>query len=215
MTAPDEILQDDAVIAVGVSAEDYMAQYAEAFCEWSDGEVIKMSPVSEDHDSVTQYLLMLLNAYFAHRPIGKLRQAPFVMRMGKYREPDLQIILNTNPNPLTPTYMDGPADICIEVVSPESARRDYGDKFVEYEAGGVREYWMIDPERRACRFHRLGENGLYTQCLPDDAGDYTTPLLPGLRLNVATLWQDPLPNFLQIGSMVQQMMASSAPLDDS
>lgn len=30
------------------------------------------------------------------------------------------------------------ADICIEIVSPESVTRDYGDKFVEYEKAGYR-----------------------------------------------------------------------------
>ena len=40
--------------------------------------------------------------------------------------------------------MNGAADICIEVISPESVIRDRGEKFEEYERGGVGEYWIFD-----------------------------------------------------------------------
>ncbi|MEJ7756097.1 MAG: Uma2 family endonuclease [Nocardioidaceae bacterium] len=53
------------------------------------------------------------------------------------------------------TYLDGAADLAIEIISPESIGRDRGEKFVEYEAAGIREYWLIDPERRQAEFYRL------------------------------------------------------------
>jgi len=196
------------VIATGVSWEEYMEHYAAHFCEWIGGTITQMSPVSKLHAEITQYLVMLFNAYFAHRPIGEVIAAPFVMRLEKSREPDLQIILDSNPHETTPTYMDGPADIGIEVVSLESAPRDYGEKFVEYEKGGVREYWTIDPERKECRFFRLGENGLYASQLPDAEGNYHSPILPGLIIHAPTFWQTPLPDFLAIGRMMQEMVGN-------
>lgn len=44
--------------------------------------------------------------------------------------------------------MDGTPDLIVEVTSPESLARDRGEKYVEYEAAGVREYWLIDPDRQ-------------------------------------------------------------------
>ena len=132
--APPLTLPAGEIIAAGVSAEEYMAQYAEHHHEWVKGAVIRMSPVSELHDRLTAYFRQLLDAYFVMNKIGRARSAPFVMRLEEsYREPDLQVILNTNPGQLTDTAMIGPADMCIEVVSPESAPRDYGDKLIEYE----------------------------------------------------------------------------------
>lgn len=128
--------------------------------------------------------------------------------IGRIREPDLQIILNNNPGQLTDTAMNGPADICLEVVSPESVARDYGDKFNEYEKAGVREYWIIDPIRQRCDFNRRSEAGIYIEMEPDDQGYYHTPLLPKLALHVPTLWKDPLPNFFAIGQAVQAMLES-------
>ena len=47
----------------------------------------------------------------------------------------------------------------VEIASPESRLRDRGEKFAEYEAGSVREYWLIDRERKEADFYRLGERG--------------------------------------------------------
>ena len=52
-------------------------------------------------------------------------------------------------------YLDGPADLAVEIVSPESIARDRGDKFAEYEAGGVREYWLMNPARREALFYQF------------------------------------------------------------
>ncbi len=101
--------------------------------------------------------------------------------------------------------MMGPADICIEVVSPESVARDYGEKFAEYEKAGVREYWIIDPIRQRCQFNRLDAAGIYAAISPDDTGHYYAPLLPKLALHVPTLWKDELPDLLTIVQEVQAM----------
>jgi Uma2 family endonuclease len=119
------------------------------------------------------------------------------------------VILQSNPGTLTDTAMVGPADICIEIVSPETTTRDYGEKYTEYEAGGVAEYWIIDPQREQCRFHRLGEDGFYKQ-IDLDNEHYTTPLLPKLVVDVPTLWQDPLPDYFQIGEAVKKMFRGSS-----
>ncbi|NDJ77991.1 MAG: Uma2 family endonuclease [Chloroflexi bacterium] len=197
------------IVATGVSAEDYMQQYAATFHEWVQGVVIKMSPVSELHDVLTIYLRILLDTYFSLKPIGQVRNAPFVMQMDaidRFREPDLQVILHDNPGQLTATAMLGPADICIEVVSAKSVKRDYGEKFAEYEAAGVREYWVIDPQRQRSQFNRLTEAGHYTLVAPDDDDHYTTPLLPRLALHVPTLWAEKLPNVIDVVAAVQAMV---------
>src|SRR5262249_19018066 len=103
---------------------------------------------------------------------------------------------------------DGAADICIEVVSPESGRRDHGEKFEDYEKGGVSEYWIVEYLHRECRFFRLNEEGLYGRFSEDGQVNYQTPLLPGLVLNVPTLWQPNLPGPLAIAQAVQAMLTT-------
>jgi len=211
MSAENQVIStiSGEVIATGVTFEDYLEKYAADFCELVEGNVIKMSPIHERHDIISRYLAMLFEAYFDARPIGLIRQAPFVMKIpatNLSREPDIQVILKTNPGKLTPTFMEGPADICIEVVSPESIQRDHSDKLKEYEKAGVGEYWITDPIHQECRFFRLNAAGIYIAYKEDVAGNYTTPNLPGLLLHTATLWQSELPRFSAIYQAVQAMI---------
>jgi Uma2 family endonuclease len=92
-------------------------------------------------------------------------------------------------------YLDGLADLVVEVVSvPESVERDRKVKFGEYQAGGVPEHWILDSESQQADFYQLDEQGAYQAAAPDVRGNYRSRALPGLWLDLAWLWQDPLPD---------------------
>lgn len=190
-----------------VSWDEYMQKYAAYSMEFVDGMVVPLSPVHIRHDEIYGYLRMMLSMYFAYRPIGKVVGEPFVMKLSENlsREPDLQVILESSYERCRPTYMDGPADIAIEITSPESIGRDHGTKYQEYEAYGVPEFWIIDPLHAECRFYRLrGER--YSLLSASEDGYYSTPQLPGFRLHVPTFWQPVLPNGIEIAEAVKQMV---------
>lgn len=199
------------VIAADVPLDEYMARYAQHHCEWIEGMVIKMSPAGFLHNKLIYYLEQLIEAYFEIRPAGVVIGQPFVLRLPEFpnrrREPDLLIVLDDNPHELHQTYMDGPPDICIEVVSPESTERDYGEKFSEYEKGGVPEYWVIDPLREEAHFWRLSDQKLYRRQPVDAEGRYHTPTLPGLAVHVPILWQEKLPGPAATVDAVRRMLA--------
>jgi Uma2 family endonuclease len=192
-----------------ISAEEYMEHYAQDHYEWVKGKIIKMAPVTDTHDRITGYLYKLLDAYLSLRPIGVIRREPFVMQLdvvNTRREPDLQVILKDNPDQLTHTAMIGPADIVIEVVSLDSSDRDYGKKFSEYEQAGVHEYWIIDPLRSSALMQRLNAAGRYELKYSMGDDEYSTALLPGFKLHVATLWQAELPDYYAIAEAVREML---------
>jgi Uma2 family endonuclease len=165
--------------------------------EWVDGEVIMHSPVSARHQSVGRLLLSTVGFFVEDRQLGVVLYDPFQMRTGPglpSRAPNLLFVANENRPRLRPTYLDGPADLVVEIVSPESRGRDRGEKHFEYERGGVREYWLIDPERTLAEFHQLGEDRRYHLAPLDADGCFHSEALPGLWLRVAWLWQEPLPS---------------------
>jgi Uma2 family endonuclease len=86
----------------------------------------------------------------------------------------------------------------IEIVSEDSVLRDRGTKFAEYELDGVKEYWLIDPERERADFFVLGEDRRFERKLPDRRGFYHSTVLKGFRLNVNWLWQSPLPKVSEV-----------------
>ena len=126
-----------------------------------------------------------------HR-LGVIRPAPFQMKLEHGREPDLLFIAQEHMDRLKRNYLDGPADLVIEIISPESAGRDRGEKFYEYAQGGVPEYWLIDPDARWAEFYRLSERR-YRLALEGRGGTYHAVAMPGFWLQVDWLWQEPLP----------------------
>ncbi len=89
-----------------------------------------------------------------------------------------------------PTYLDGPADLAIEIVSEESLLRDRGEKFAEYEIGGVKEYWIIDPELKRADFFVL-KKSRYERRVEDEHGIYRSEVIPGFWIKVEWLWSLP------------------------
>jgi Uma2 family endonuclease len=196
-----------------VSEAAYLAEYAEQGYEWVEGELVQMSPVTLTHYFSAAHLWAYLTAYFNLRPIGLVLTQPFLLRMaalGRNREPDLMVVLNANEQRLKDTYVDGAADICIEVVSVESAERDYRLKFLEYEAAGVTEYWLFNPDGKISSFYRRGEQGKYVQQHPDADGVYMTPLLPGFALPVEQIWAQNAPDLAAITAFMRALLADQA-----
>jgi len=124
--------------------------------------------------------------------------APFQMKLERGREPDILFVAREHLDRLLESRLDGPADVVVEITSPDSLLRDRGEKLAEYELGGVREYWLIDPERERADFYRLDAEGYYERAPVDAEGVYHSEAVPGFRLRVEWLWQEPLPKVLNV-----------------
>lgn len=173
----------------------------DTWAEWVDGEVILLTPASLRHQEVSGFLHAVLGAFVQARDLGTVVAAPFQMKTGPDlpgREPDLLFVAREGLERLKGTHLEGPADLVVEVASPESRLRDRGEKFAEYELGGVREYWIVDPDEARADFYVLGEDGRYERVRPDVDGVYRSRAVPGFWLNVSWLWQRPLPRLVDV-----------------
>ena len=110
------------------------------------------------------------------------------------REPDLLFVAAANLDRLGDNYLEGPADLVVEIVSPDSIGLDRGDKFAEYEKAGIPEYWLIDPLREQAEFYLLDRSHYRLADTRD--GRFHSAVLPSFSLQIAWLWQEPLPNTL-------------------
>jgi Uma2 family endonuclease len=163
--------------------------------EWVGGEVVMASPFTDHHQGIRDFLVRLLGMYNDWRQLGWMRGG-FFMHLATRpsgREPDLVFVRNQRLAIVQPTYLDGPADLVVEIVSPESGKRDRGDKFREYEAAGIAEYWLIDPLRSEALFYQLDAQGQYHAVLPDTNGIYHSTAVAGFWLKPAWFWQRQLP----------------------
>ncbi len=119
------------------------------------------------------------------------------------REPDLHIVLNERAGIIQETMTAGAADVVIEIVSPESEDRDMIDKYYEYQSGGVREYWMINPVRKQADFYILGDEGLY-QRIELREGIFQSRMLPQFILDTTVLWK---PDLLEDDDAIRSLVA--------
>jgi Uma2 family endonuclease len=185
----------DCVAAARTSFEDYLRLDVEGLTEWVDGEVRLYMSVSDEHQRVVNLLSVLLTVFSDARRLGVVRTASYAMRAlpgGPGREPDLVFIRDEHRDRLLSSHLAGPPDLAVEVVIPDSAERDYVEKFREYEAAGIPEYWIIDARlgKERADFFVL-RDGRYVAALPE-AGVYRSTVVEGFWLRVEWLW-DPSP----------------------
>ncbi len=184
-----------------LSYEEFIAQTSDGtWAEWVDGEVIFLT-LTNEHSDIAGFLQPLLHIFAETHNLGKVFSAPFQMKPGPElpgRAPDIFFVAQANLDRLKRFYFNGAADLVIEIISAESRSRDRGEKFYEYEEGGVREYWLIDPQRKQVEFYQRGDSGFYRAIPTDETGIYHSQVLPGLWLKVDWLWQEPLPKLLSV-----------------
>jgi Uma2 family endonuclease len=188
-------------LAARVTYEEFLAQYDGLHAEWEDGEVIARAPASRCHQAISGFLFNAISLYVETHALGEVFYAEFQMRLRAHktgREPDILFVATQNLARVQPNYLDGPADLAIEIISPESIRRDRETKFREYETAGVGEYWIIDPLEQTATFYQRTLEGRYQNIGIDTEGRYFSRALPGLWLQPDWLWQTPLPPTLGI-----------------
>ncbi len=180
--------------ALRISYEEFLVLPPDVHAEWVDGEVVFMPSVSEQHSATGGYLIQLLRSFFDEEPLGRVFYEPFQLRMAARpsgRAPDVMVLLSEHMDRLERLYIRDAADLVVEVVSPSNASTDYVDKLKEYEAAGVGEYWIIDPEGQEAAFFALGADGRFERIPADDSGIVRSRVLPGFWLKPAWLWERP------------------------
>ena len=205
----------DYEVRIPMSYEDYLTAFDEdVHAEWVQGEAVIFMSAATRHQIIVTYLIQLLKNYAEFHRMGEVLSAPYEMKpspTSNAREPDILFVKTENQHLLEEQRLVGAADLVIEVVSPESITRDHNDKFAEYEAAGVQEYWIVDPrpEHQSVEFWVLNEHGRY-QSMPIVNDVYHSTVLSGFWLNTKWLWNPErygaLAAFAEIASLPQEMI---------
>ena len=118
--------------------------------ELVDGQIYYMALPSRKHQEISGELFGIIREYIRSKN-GSCRPyiAPFAVFLSEdnrnYVEPDISVICD--PDKLNDKGCSGAPDWIIEIVSPGSRRMDYFTKLFKYRTAGVREYWIVDPDR--------------------------------------------------------------------
>ncbi|WP_216349431.1 Uma2 family endonuclease [[Limnothrix rosea] IAM M-220] len=134
--------------------------------ELEDGVLREMPPESELNKNIALWLLL----YFAGLgiPPSQLSNKTEITVPGlkaSSRFPDLMVLSKVGAIALkgasrSTIFSDMPApEIVVEVVSPgrENSVRDYRHKRAQYQARGIQEYWIVDPQAEKVTILTLNE----------------------------------------------------------
>ena len=135
--------------------------------ELIDGELYMMATPNRAHQDVVMDLSYLIKDYIMRKNGDcKVYPSPFAVFLDAddkvYLEPDISVICDKNK--LTDEGCKGAPDWIIEIVSPGSRRMDYYIKLFKYRTAGVREYWIVDPEKNRILVYDFES---------ENTGDYT------------------------------------------
>jgi len=162
------------------------------FYELVDGIVIMSPSPTPKHQDVAGLIYHLLASFLERHVVGKAFMETD-LHLGKgptggdlvYR-PDVVFIRQEHLGQLS-DRLAGPPDLVVEVISERSRRFDTQTKKHDYERFGVREYWIIDPQRKAMTFYRL-DSGRFVEVA--STGDtFTSQAVPGFVLDLARVRQ--------------------------
>ncbi len=115
-----------------------------------EGELIVSPAPRTTHQRIIVQLMALLHAHVEAHNLGVVYVAPtdVVLDPITVVQPDILFIRRENLGIITELNIQGPPDLCIEVLSQGTERVDRERKKVVYARYGVREYWIIDPVRQ-------------------------------------------------------------------
>jgi Uma2 family endonuclease len=177
----------------------------EEFCRLVDGEhkadlidgVIYMaSPDNTDANELAGWLFRLIGHFVELKDLGKVYVSRVAFRLDDHNspEPDLAFVRKGRLKRVRRGFVQGPPDLAVEVVSPDSVERDYDRKRKQYERAGVREYWIVDEVEKTVTLLRLVK-GKYREVRPRK-GVLSSHVLSGFWLRPEWLWQEHLPRVI-------------------
>ena len=166
--------------------------------EWVRGEAIVHMPSTPAHNLLEVWLLKLISFFVERHALGLVFGSEVEIRVpGVRRLPDVCFVARERAQIVQPTRIEGAPDLIIEIVSPDSVARDWRDKYLDYEAMGVREYWVVDLDYRQLRAYALGADGRYGPIAERDGKVYSR-VLQGFWIRPSDMWQEPLPDTLPL-----------------
>jgi Uma2 family endonuclease len=156
-----------------------------------DGDLFATPAHIPLHQRVVGNLLAELRLFVRKHRLGEVLVAPcdVVLSPLTVLEPDLLFISQSRRHIVGPKNIKGPPDLVVEVFSESTAHVDRNIKPKTYSPYGVPELWLIDPESTTMEIFRLRDGGYELSAQLVSGQDITSPLLPGFRLPLDSLWE--------------------------
>ncbi len=139
--------------------------------ELIDGQIYYLAAPTRTHQRLLNFISTEINLYIRNNKGNcEIYPAPFAVYLGEddynYVEPDISVICDLSK--LDEKGCHGAPDWIIEIVSPGSRSMDYYKKLFKYRTAGVREYWVLDPEKEVVTVYNFEQDNMQEYSFCDD-----------------------------------------------
>ena len=152
---------------------DYCTWEGDERYELIDGVAYAMSPApTMEHQSIAGNIFGYIWSFLLGKPC-KVFISPFDVRLNGDGDDDIDVVqpdvvVVCDRSKLDEKGCNGAPDLAVEVVSPSTAHKDTVKKFRAYQRAGVREFWIVDPDRETIMVHILDAGRYVTYAYSDD-----------------------------------------------
>ncbi len=185
-------LDETCYYGLRMSAAEYLALgETQIRYELIDGVVVMSPSPTAQHQQLIMEIAYQIAAFLDQSPVGRVfPELDINLRAALNREvvyrPDVVYVSKERADIIQKHVMGAP-DVLVEIISPDSRQYDSVTKKNDYEAAGVREYWLIDPlESKMTFFIRQGDK--FVESVPQ--GDtFASTAIPGFMLDLNRIRQ--------------------------
>lgn len=166
--------------------------------ELIDGEPVLLATPLREHQRVSGEIFAQIHSFLKGRPC-QVYHAPFSVRpfarkddrpedVDTVLEPDITVVCD--PEKLDKYGCRGAPDWIVEILSDSTQRHDRFVKYRLYEQAGVREYWIVDPEKQTVQVFRLEEGRYAAVDFQSAEGRVSSGVLEGLEIDLSAVFTE-------------------------
>jgi Uma2 family endonuclease len=158
-------------------------------CELISGRLYASPTPGIVHQVVLGCLLFRMDDWLDGTSSGLLFYLPLNVALADHSvvQPDVSYVSAFRLGIVQERGIEGVPDLLVEVVSPETSRRDRGEKILLYAQCGVPEYWIVEPDARGIEF-LVNQSGTFVAS-PPSASEYQSSRLPEVRFDLGEFWR--------------------------
>jgi Uma2 family endonuclease len=156
------------------------------------------SPATPRHEDVFGFLMALMRLYVTRRGLGRVfgSRLPMRLKPRTLPEPDILFVLKDRLGLITEKFLDGPADLVVEVLSAGTRRHDLEKKRPLYHEHRVPECWFVDQQNQEIIVDYLEGETYHSKTV--NTGRVESKIISGFWIEAEWLWPEPLPDELEI-----------------
>ena len=156
-----------------------------------EGELTMSPSPTTDHQEISIRLTNAIFSYVDKHKLGKVYPAPIdvVLSITDIVQPDIVFISSERTDIITKKNIIAAPDLVIEILSESTETLDRVTKKNLYERYGVREYWIVDSEKRLVEQYILKEKSFESKGMFGEDKVVDVHVIPGLSIDLKTIYR--------------------------